>query len=364
VSSLVGDGDTVSIDAGTYVSDVARWTANDLVLRGSGGLAHLDADGASYGSKAIWVIAGTNTTVESIEFSRCRVPDKNGAGIRQEGATLTVRGCYFHDNETGILSGDGASSDILIERTEFFHNGNGDGYSHNLYINHVRSLIFRFNYSHGAIIGHELKSRAYRNVIAYNRIANESNGTASREIDLPNGGTAVIVGNEIEQGPSTTNSNIIGYGMEGLSNPTSHSLYVVNNTMVNDRGSGIFVAVANSTELVKLYNNVIAGTGTVLTGTPITLDSAGNVICSIAAAGFIDPSSYNYGLAPSSPAIDRGVDPGAESGVTLMPEFEYLHPVGFRVRDARGPLDAGAHEYSAPSQVEAGTRTVRVLSIY
>ncbi|MEI7802656.1 MAG: right-handed parallel beta-helix repeat-containing protein, partial [Bacteroidota bacterium] len=219
VSTLVADGDTVAIDAGVYNSDVAKWTANNLLLKGVGGMAHLKANGTSYGGKAIWVIAGNNTTVDSIEFSLCTCVDQNGAGIRQEGINLTVRHCYFHDNENGILAGDNATSDIIVEYTEFYNNGFGDGYSHNLYINHVNSLTFRYNYSHHAHIGHELKSRAYNNYILYNRLSNEATGDASREIDLPNGGLAIIIGNEIEQGPNSQNSNIIGYGLEGLTNP-------------------------------------------------------------------------------------------------------------------------------------------------
>jgi hypothetical protein len=98
--------------------------------------------------------------VEWIEFSECQVPDENGAGIRQEGNDLTVRHCYFHHNQNGILAGTVNPSTIRIEHSEFGYNGFGDGYTHNLYINNIDSLIFRFNYSHHAIVGHELKSRA------------------------------------------------------------------------------------------------------------------------------------------------------------------------------------------------------------
>jgi hypothetical protein len=58
VSTLVGNGDTVNILAGTYPSDVARWQADDLVLRGVGGMAHLESNGNAWGGKAIWVIQG------------------------------------------------------------------------------------------------------------------------------------------------------------------------------------------------------------------------------------------------------------------------------------------------------------------
>ena len=72
----------------------------------------------------------------------------------------------------------------MIEHSEFDHNGFGDGYSHNLYIGNIDTLIFRFNYSHHAHVGHELKSRAWVNIIEYNRMSNEADGDASRECSI------------------------------------------------------------------------------------------------------------------------------------------------------------------------------------
>src|SRR5688500_8597756 len=127
-------GDTILIDAaGDYDGDVCAWSKDGLTLRGVNGRPRIDADGNSAQGKAIWVVAGDDTTIENVELSGCRVPDANGAGIRQEGANLTVRHAYFHDNENGILSGARAGSTITIEYSEFAHNGAGDGYSHNLY---------------------------------------------------------------------------------------------------------------------------------------------------------------------------------------------------------------------------------------
>ncbi len=363
VATLVADGDTVAIDAGTYEADVARWSANNLVLMGVNGFAHLKANGTAYGGKAIWVIAGNNTTVERIEFSLCRVPDKNGAGIRQEGANLTVRRCFFHNNEDGILAGDNAASDILIENTEFADNGFGDGLSHNLYINHVKSLIFRYNYSHGALVGHELKSRAHRNYILYNRLADGSEGTASRSIDLPNGGIAIIIGNEIQQGPKSENSNIIGYGLEGLSNPTAHHLVLANNTIVNEKGNGSFVNIKDGTALCRMYNNLFAGPGAVLAGAAAMLDSASNLKPGIAAAGFVNAAAYDYTLTATSPAIDGAMSPPDEDGFPLTPTLEYVHPIDSKQRAANGSLDVGAHERSTPSGVEDDRPTEPALEI-
>ncbi len=345
VSSLVGNGDTVLIDVGIYYSDVAYWGADDLVLRGSGGIAHLESNGLSYGDKAIWVIGGDNTTVEYIEFSECTSTSQNGAGIRQEGANLTVSHCYFRDNENGILAGTVNPSTILIEYSEFNHNGAGDGFSHNLYINHVDTLIFRYNYSHHCTVGHELKSRANFNYILYNRLSNELAGDASREIDLPNGGTSILLGNIIEQGPNSQNSGIVGYGLEGLTNPTPHNLYLVNNTVVNDRSTGTFVSVQAGTALYKAYNNIFAGPGTILNGAPTVLDSTNNLYCTVANAGFVNAPGYDYNLMGSSAAVEASAPAGSAGAFSLTPLLEYVHPSYNQGKIITGTLDIGAHEY-------------------
>ncbi len=362
VSLLVSDGDTVAIDAGVYISDVAKWTANNLLLKGVGGMAHLKANGANYGGKAIWVIAGNNTTVDSIEFSLCSCVDQNGAGIRQEGINLTVSHCYFHDNEDGILAGDNITSDIIIEHSEFYNNGFGDGYSHNLYINHVNSLTFRYNYSHHAHIGHELKSRAYNNYILYNRLSNEATGDASREMDLPNGGLAIIIGNEIEQGPNTQNSNIIGYGLEGLSNPTSE-IYLINNTIVNDKTNGSFVNIQNGTSVCKAVNNIFAGPGTIFLGNATTIDTSNNWYLSIAAAGMVDAPNFNYHLLSTCSAINNGINPGMANTFSLTPEFEYQDTAESISRVVNGQIDIGAHEFGTPSTTNS-ISTENYFSVY
>ena len=242
-AAVARDGDTVLIDPGTYSGDVATWTQDDLTLRGDGGRAHLRADGSDAQGKAIWVIAGDRTTVDRIELSGATVPDRNGAGIRQEGTDLTVTRSWFHDNENGILTGADPESDIVIERSRFFRNGYGDGYSHNLYVGAVRSLTVTGSWLSRADTGHELKSRAARNTIVANRIS-DGDATASYSIDLPNGGLSLVAGNVVVQGPRSENPALVSYGAEGLTNP-SRTLWVVNNTFVNQRTSGTYVALAD-----------------------------------------------------------------------------------------------------------------------
>ncbi len=345
VSDLVGDGDTVNIEAGVYPSDVARWQADNLVLRGVGGPAHLESNGLSWGGKAIWVIQGNNTTVERIEFSECVVPDHNGAGIRLEGLDLTVRHCWFHHNENGILCGEYHPSTVRIEYSEFSHHGYGDGYSHNLYIGNIDSLIFRHNYSHHADVGHELKSRAWVNVIEYNRIGNEADGTASREIDLPNGGQAYLIGNVIQQGLQSENSNIVGFGMEGLSNPGPQEFYAVNNTIVNEKANGSFFQ-APAEVFFKAYSNVLAGGGEFMPAWPANLDTLANVRNTLIPwFQFMDPSTYDLHIDVSSPAHNVGFPAGySNGGYPLVAWYEYVHPTASVLRCQHATLDAGAFE--------------------
>ena len=220
---------------------MCAWSTNHLTIVGVHGRAHLEAAGQSSEGKAIWVIAGNDTTIDNIEFSGARVPDQNGAGIRQEGANLLLEHCYFHDNQEGILAADNPTSSIVIDSSVFARNGAGDGYSHNIYINHVRSFTLRYSYSTDARVGHLVKSRALRNYILYDRLTGE-HGTDSYELDLPNGGLSYVIGTVIEQGSNTQNPNMLAYGEEGDLNPDSH-LYAVNDTFVNDlhHGDAIFV---------------------------------------------------------------------------------------------------------------------------
>lgn len=362
VSTLVDDGDTVDIMAGVYPSDVARWTANDLLLRGMGGYVELESNGMSFGDKAIWVIAGNNATVRYIAFSECAVPDHNGAGIRLEGLGLSVDHCYFHHNENGILCGEYHPCTVRIEHSEFAYNGYGDGYSHNLYIGHVDSLVFRYNYCHHAHVGHELKSRAWVNVIEYNRIGNEADGDASREIDLPNGGQAYIIGNSIQQGPQSENSNMVGFGLEGLTNPGPQELYAVNNTLVNEQANGTFFQ-APADAYFKAYSNLIAGGGTFMSTWPTSIDTLGNLrATSIAYFHFADPTAYDYHIGFNSPAHNTGFPAGlATSGYPLVAWYEYVHPMNGTLRCQHATLDAGAFETCTTG---IPTEAVDIVGVY
>jgi hypothetical protein len=332
-------GDTIQIDARgnrSYRGDVCAWSTNHLTIVGVRGRAHIDAAGANSEGKAIWVIAGSDTTISNVELSGARVPDDNGAGIRQEGAGLTIEHCLFDHNQEGILAADNPVSDIVIDSSVFTGNGTGDGYSHNIYINHVRSFTLRDSYSTDAHVGHLVKSRAARNYILYDRLTGER-GTDSYELDLPNGGLSYVIGTVLEQGRNTQNPNMLAYGEEGDLQPDSH-LYVVNDTFVNDLGRGAAMLVGSEVRAPLLAENDIS------TGSPVFVAQRSARLrhnCVTGNARFANASTYDYNLRASSPCRRGRPRPGSAQGFSLVPRFQYAGVAG-RVRRTDGGAIAGA----------------------
>jgi hypothetical protein len=376
-AAMARSGDIIEIDAVPYIGDVASWNADNIVIRGvpmPGGekadaiapRAHLLAAGRSAEFKAIWVIKGRNVTVENIEFEGAAVSAGNGAGIRAEGANLTIANCYFHDNQEGVLSSIYTTNSVIdIENSEFARNGGNGGQSHEIYISNIRKLIVRGSYFHEGRLGHLIKSRAQMNVIIANRITDEANGHASYEIEFPFGGLNIVIGNLIEQSPGTENSTILANALEGDSN-TIQELYVVNNTFVNDLGRGNFIRTSPLTT-TKIINNIFVGGGNVLAGggqlknnllaagaggaptVEQTLFRTGTIeetnTITAPDAGLVDIAHYDYRPGPHSRALAGGTDPGSVGGVSLLPALEYFHPAGSRPVIPGKPVDIGAFQH-------------------
>jgi Secretion system C-terminal sorting domain len=346
VAGLVANGDTVDIDAGLYTGDVASWYASSLVIRGvGGGYAHLEANGQHAEGKAIWVVKGAQCRIEGIKFTGCKVPDQNGAGIRQEGKDLFLSHCAFLQNEMGILTNnDGVSNDVF-ESCEFGFNGYGDGYSHNIYVGHINSLILRYCYSHDAHVGHLVKSRAEENYFYYNRFTGEQ-GDGSYEIDLPNGGKAILIGNIIEQSANSQNGGIIAFGLEGATN-LNQIIGLSHNTIWNRRFNGRFLHYSNQNYTAKLINNLFLGEGTLLTGVTTYLDTTKNLILTdTAAARLQNLAQYQFRPLSNSPLLNAGTFTGQD----LRANDHYIHPLGVEMRTLHGSLpDIGAYEYAPPT---------------
>jgi hypothetical protein len=350
--------DVIEITAGVY-RDSCAISVPRLTLRGTGRQPTIDLSGTDHPAqyKGIYVVTADDVTIENLELMGAHISAENGenaAGIRVEAKGLRVRGCKIHDNQNGILGG--TSGTLTIEHTEFFQNGlgngcNDSGCTHHVYVANIDTLYFRFNWSHDIASdtpdkGHLLKSRAKANYILYNRISGEE-GRESYEIDLPNGGLAVVLGNLLHKGKAAGNAVLLSWGAEGASNPDKR-LFVVNNTFVNDLGKGTFIQAPGATLVAK--NNLFVGAGTPSSGGALSADNL-----SVSDAGFVDRNAYDYRLKSGSPALDKAVAAGMADQFSLTAVSEYVHPLG----EAKRPSvrDVGAYELArAPESVaDAGS---------
>ena len=334
---LARDGAVVEVDAGTYRGDVAVWTQNRLTLRAVNGRVRLLADGRAAEGKGIWVIRGEQVSVQGFDFEGAAVDGRNGAGIRFDRGSLLVRDCSFMRNEMGLLTGNDPDSVLEVEDSEFAHNLRPDGHNHNLYVGAIARFSVSGSYFHHASIGHLLKSRAAVSHVFYNRLTDEDGGRASYELEFPNGGVAVVVGNLIQQSPQTDNPALVSFGAEGYTRPVNE-LYLAHNTLVDALpAGGVFLRVRPGAGVVRAIDNLFVGTGRLVDAPQAELQNNFQP----GAGDFDSLDGLDLRLAARSPLRGRAVDAGRGAGVDLNPTRQYVHPRGTAA--LRGaPVDPGA----------------------
>ena len=239
-AAVVADGDTVDIDPGEYF-DCAVWSANGLTIEGRGAGAVI-TDKTCEG-KALFITRGDGITIRNLTFTRARVQDENGAGIRVEGKNLTVENSRFINNENGILAGDSLESRILISNSEFLHNGKcGGSCAHGIYVGKIALLHVEHSKFFETKDGHHIKSRALRTELIANDIMDGKDGTASYLVEIPNGGSLVMEDNILEKGPNNGNhSAAIMIGAEGVTQRTEELKFVGNKFTNDESHETIFV---------------------------------------------------------------------------------------------------------------------------
>lgn len=206
VAAIGGGHGTVVVAPGTY-HECAVQQEGDLTIRAATPGSAI-FDGVVCEGKAALVLRGRSSTVEGIVFQNMRVPDGNGAGIRLENGNLSVSNSLFRNSEEGILTGNYDGGQVAIDKSTFRHLGRCDrdlDCAHGIYIGRLASLSVtnsRFDQGDG---GHYLKTRTARVTITGNSFDDSGGHLTNYMIDLSNGATGVISGNEMVQGKDKDN---------------------------------------------------------------------------------------------------------------------------------------------------------------
>jgi len=343
---LARDGDIVLIKAGTYRGDVAVWQQKKLEIRGVGGRPVLVADGMHAEGKAIWVFRDGEFEVDNIEFRGTRVPDGNGAGIRFERGRLTVRNCVFDDNQNGLLTANFEDTELHIHDSVFSNAPrNGNQLAHLLYVGRIGQVTIEGSRFHNGFEGHLIKSRAKRSDIRYNLIVDGPGGEASYEIDLPNGGDALLVGNVIGQSASSQNPVMVAYGAEGPIWPGSR-LRMAHNTLIHTGWRPAWFVRAWPDKLppdtpIITRNNLHAGLGIFTTTLPG--DHAGNVALP---ASLLSPDILDFTGPFGSISRKFSVALEGTPEEDLRPTAAFAFPVGTSPRAPSTSPMPGAFEHN------------------
>lgn len=321
------DGATILVDAGTYVNDFATITRK-LTLIGVGGVVNMVATVPPANLKGILTV-DASATIQNFAFSGAAVSDAdggNGAGIRYEGGDLVLRNDGFTHNQDGLLAFPAlglASNTIVLDHDTFDQNGSGSGYTHNVYVGGVDSLTVTDSVFERAVVGHELKSRALVNTIANNSFYDGPTGTASYDIDLPNGGKDVVQNNTIEKGPNAQNNAIVHFAGEGIPYSGS-SLLVQGNAFVNDKGSSVIGVLNQSAIGVTITGNSFANmTASQIASGPATeagnYDGAGNRFADGSLTGVLPGATQIFtDSAPHTVVLNSSTSVAVQGGAGLL----------------------------------------------
>ena len=260
-----GDGDTVSIYPGEYF-DCAQVPQNRITIQGIGKAEDVVMTDKPCMGKALLITEGNDITVRNMTLTRVRVPDLNGAGIRDEGNNLTIEKVRFINNQNGILSGRNGGF-MIIRDSLFEKNGFCErNCAHGLYVGQLDLLHVERTKFYETHRGHHIKSRALRTEVIDCDIEDGPDGNASYEIEIPSGGSLIARGNTIIKGPHAENHTAaIVIGAEGVIQPTRELIVEDNNFRSDGSWPTFFVWNLTATE-VQIRNNKIAGKVALLKG--------------------------------------------------------------------------------------------------
>lgn len=194
-AAVAREGDTVAIAPNVYY-DCAFWRASHLTIAGTG--PDVVITDLACAGKAAFVISGNDVVVRDLVFTRIRVADGNGAGIRAEGGNLTVEDSRFINNQVGILAG-GPGGILRIAGCVFSANGVSLAGNPTHAVMAGRLDLLRIDHStfQRARGGDHIASAALETELMDNRLIDEG-GAMTGPLVSVSGGQVTLDGNVVE----------------------------------------------------------------------------------------------------------------------------------------------------------------------
>ena len=126
---------------------------------------------------------------------------------------------------------------------------------------------------------------------------------------------------------------------------------MVNNTLVNDNNTGIYVKNMSKAVTAKVINNIFDGfNGEVIKGLGENLNNLvfkekGFLNFLEKRPEFVNKPAFDYRLKPGSPAVNAGIDLDKVNGFSLIPLWHYVHICKKEERKVIDKIDIGAYEF-------------------
>ena len=151
---------------------------------------------------------------------------------------------------------------------------------------------------------------------------------ASYEVDLPNGGDALLIGNVIGQSAASENRVIVAYGAEGNAWPQSR-LRLVHNTLISEGARPawfvrVWIERLPAYTRLQAVNNLGVGPADFTLGAAWATEGNFSAPESVLEAA----DALDFALVRGSTLRGAGVDPLAATGSELVPRFEFALPLG------------------------------------
>lgn len=358
-------GDIVNISSGVTFKDRVLFTAQDsgspgnpVIIQGSGVARSLwDGNRVNLTKHGyFWQFAPDSHDIEMRHIEIKNVTAGNNTrAVYILGQNITVRNCYVHHNNNGIFSYKPAYNTV-VENCEVSFNGQGNGFSHNFYLQGTGSHL-RFNYIHDANGGINYKDRSMRDAngvaveFMYNWVENAYD--AGYEMDFSgnpsaNGAiqNAYVVGNVIIKSATGNPSRIIAFGTDSRKG----TLFLNNNTIIAAASTNPLLLLFAGTT-ANLVNNIYYG-GTVLSSqTPSgtftgshnwlmngTTANNGNNLLLVNSffgtnPGFTNLAGKDYRPVLGSAVIGAGL---TSSNPALIPTLQYVKHLSSQTRTDNG----------------------------